>query len=504
MRVAGTADAVSDALAAARREAVAAFGDGTLLLERLLTDVRHIEVQVLGDHHGAVVHFGERDCSVQRRHQKVVEESPAPGLSAAVRAALGDAALRIARAAGYTNAGTCEFLVDGAGQFWFIEMNARLQVEHPVTEAVTGIDLVRAQLAIAAGRPLPWRQDEIVQRGHAIECRLYAEDPERGDIPTTGRLARFHPPVGPGLRHDVGYGDGDDVPPFYDTMLGKLIAAGPDRDTAIRRARAALDAYAIVGLPTNRRLLATILEHPAFVAGGATTDLLAAIAGTPGPAHPHTPAPPEVLAAAVAWDVASSSRTEAVGGSSSGSWAIAGQGIVGFWLADPDGEPQAVTASREDRHAWRVGVAGETFLVTVADARSGDVLVRPAAPPEPDVVPGWPRRYRLARTERDITTLVAGRAFSVRCAPPPSADARPGAGVTTGASSIIAPLPGRVVAVLVAAGDRVAERQPVVIIEAMKIESTLAAPRAGTIQAVHARPGDAVAAGHLLVELAVP
>jgi 3-methylcrotonyl-CoA carboxylase alpha subunit len=504
MRVAGTTDALPGALAAARREALAAFGDGTLLLERLLIGVRHIEVQVLGDHHGALVHLGERDCSVQRRHQKVVEESPAPGLSPVVRAALGDAALRIARDAAYTNAGTCEFLMAGDGQFWFIEMNARLQVEHPVTEAVTGIDLVCAQIEVAAGRPLTWGQDDVVSRGHAIECRLYAEDPDRDDLPATGRLVRFRPPAGPGLRHDVGYADGDVVPAFYDTMLGKLIAHGPDRTTAIARAKAALEQYDIAGLPTNRRLLTTILDQPAFSAGTATTDLLATL---PDVAGTDRMAPPEALAAAAAWELAAPTPYPDVAGAASegwpepGAWAIAGQGIVGYWLAGPDAVPLAVVADRVAGHVWQVRVGDLTFLVTVADAPAGDVLVRPREEAQVESAAGQPTRCRMARIGHDITVHIAGHVYAVRRAGPPAADARRDAGVSSGASSVIAPLPGRVVAVLVAAGGHVAERQPLIIVEAMKIESTLVAPRAGTILTITCAPGDAVAAGQVLVEL---
>src|SRR5262249_15477388 len=199
---------------------------------------------------------------------------PAPAVSSELRDALGEAALRVARAAGYSSAGTCEFLLDADGQFWFIEMNARLQVEHPVTELVTGVDLVRAQIEIAAGRPLRRRQTDVQVRGHAVECRLNAEDPARGDQPAPGRIVRIRPPLGPGLRHDLGYADGDVIPQQYDTMIGKLIAFGEDRASAIRRARAALDGYLVESIPTNRPLLAWILDHPTFRAGETTTDFL--------------------------------------------------------------------------------------------------------------------------------------------------------------------------------------------------------------------------------------
>ena len=297
MRAVLTPDELPEALAGARREARAAFGDDTLILERLVTGARHVEVQVLGDSFGALIHLGERDCSVQRRHQKVIEESPGPSVTPELRAALGEAALRVAGAAGYVGAGTCEFLVNADGEFWFIEMNARLQVEHPVTEAVTGFDLVRAQLEIAVGQPLRWKQEDVKLRGHAVECRIYSEDPARRDLPTPGRLDQFRPPGGTGLRHEIGYTDGDVVPPYYDTMLGKLIAFGADRAETIQRARAALDEYQIDGLPTNRALLTWILDHPLFRAGEATTEFLAVERPE---ANLEQPAPPAVLAAAVA------------------------------------------------------------------------------------------------------------------------------------------------------------------------------------------------------------
>ncbi len=270
MRVADDERALSEAVPAARRESQAAFGDGTLYVERLIRRPRHVEMQVFADAHGHAVHLFERECSVQRRHQKIIEESPSPGLTPALRQRMGDAAVAAARAAGYRNAGTLEFLVEGSddeARFFFLEMNTRLQVEHPVTEAVTGVDLVRAQLLVASGEPLPWRQEDLTQRGHAIECRVYAEDPASGFLPQAGTLALYREPSAPGIRIDSGVEEGADVPVQYDPMLAKLVAYGSARDEARTRAIAALRSFPILGVRTNVAFLISVLEHPAFAVG---------------------------------------------------------------------------------------------------------------------------------------------------------------------------------------------------------------------------------------------
>ena len=266
-----------DAIAQARREAGAAFGDGTLYLERLIERPRHIEIQILADRHGHVVHLFERECSLQRRHQKVIEESPSTALTPRLRSRMGDAAVALAREAGYENAGTVEFLLDGTGdeaRFYFLEMNTRLQVEHPITEETTGIDIVRTQIAIAAGEPLPWTQAELTQRGHAIEARIYAEDPERNDLPQAGPLERYREPDLPGIRIDSGVAEGGAISVHYDPMIAKLIASGDTREAARGRARAALRAYQIEGVRTNLPLLIALLEHPRFISGDIDTHFI--------------------------------------------------------------------------------------------------------------------------------------------------------------------------------------------------------------------------------------
>jgi len=298
MRVVRSDSEAVESVAAARREALAAFGDGTLYVEKLIERPRHVEIQVFADVHGGVVHLFERECSVQRRHQKIIEESPSPAVAPAMRRRMGEAAVAAARAARYRNAGTIEFLVEGNGQdarFYFLEMNTRLQVEHPVTEAVTGVDLVRAQFTVAAGGRLPWTQAELSQRGHALECRLYAEDPESGFLPQAGPLLLYREPTGPGVRVDSGVTEGDRVGVNYDPLLAKLIVYGETREVAIVRAVEALRAYPVLGIRTNVSFLVRLLEHPAFRSGQLHTGMV----------EEHLPEltrsediPPEALAAA--------------------------------------------------------------------------------------------------------------------------------------------------------------------------------------------------------------
>jgi 3-methylcrotonyl-CoA carboxylase alpha subunit len=298
MRIVRSDAEATEAIAAARREAEAAFGDGTLYIERLIERPRHVEIQVFADGYGHAVHLFERECSLQRRHQKIVEESPSPAITPSIRAEMGAAAVAAASAVGYRNAGTIEFLVEGEGdraRFYFLEMNTRLQVEHPVTEAVTGVDLVRAQLAVASGAPLPWRQEDLAQRGHAVEARIYAEDPENNFLPQAGPLLLYREPSGPGIRVDSGVEEGSVVGVHYDPLLAKLIAYGESRDAAIARALAALRSYPILGIRNNVGFLLRLLNHPAFrgnrVHTGLVDELIDELSA------PDT-APPEAAAAA--------------------------------------------------------------------------------------------------------------------------------------------------------------------------------------------------------------
>ncbi|MBD5636108.1 MAG: acetyl-CoA carboxylase biotin carboxylase subunit, partial [Candidatus Eremiobacteraeota bacterium] len=338
MRVVSDLATFEEALEAAGREAAAAFGDSTVLLERYLVRPRHIEFQILADEHGKTIHLGERECSIQRRHQKLIEEAPSLAVDAALRERMGDAAVRVARSVDYTNAGTVEFMLDEAGEFYFLEMNARLQVEHPVTELVHGIDLVGWQFAIASGAELTLEQGAIRANGWAIEARINAEDPENDYLPATGSITRFEPPAGEGIRLDAGVASGSDVSIFYDSMLAKLIAHGPDRASAIGRLGRALDDFRIDGLRTNIPLQARILAEPAFRSGDTTTSFLSE---HPGVARADPAA--ERAATLVALAAAISDPR---------AWRIAGGGIpVRLQTA---GRTLALVASRASATAWRV------------------------------------------------------------------------------------------------------------------------------------------------------
>ncbi|HVO12463.1 MAG TPA: biotin carboxylase N-terminal domain-containing protein [Vicinamibacteria bacterium] len=310
------------ALESARREARAAFGDDSMVLERYLERPRHVEVQVIADSQGRVLHLGERECSVQRRHQKVVEETPSPALDAAGRRSLCEAGKAAAEAAGYRNAGTVEFLLAPDGRFYFLEMNTRLQVEHPVTEAVTGLDLVRLQLEVAAGRPLPFAQDELVAGGHALECRLYAEDPENDDLPSPGRVLHLSEPDGPGVRVDSGLAEGSDVSVHYDPLLAKVVTWGRDRPLAIERMRDALRRTVVLGVVTNLARLRAIVEHPAFLRGELHTGFIEEHLGELTP-HPCPPLP-AIAAAAAALEAAPPAAVSASAGTAADPWSALG------------------------------------------------------------------------------------------------------------------------------------------------------------------------------------
>ena len=300
MRIVASREEFGPALAAAQREALAAFGDDSVFLEKLVTAPRHVEFQIFADQSGHTVHLGERECSIQRRHQKIVEESPCIALTPQLREAMGQAAVKSAQAVGYVNAGTCEFLLDSDNQFYFLEMNTRLQVEHPVTEMVTGLDLVRLQLSIAAGQSLPFTQEEVSSRGHAIEVRLYAEDPAHDYLPSTGKLKYFQLPQAPGLRVDAGVAAGDEVSVHYDPMLAKLIVYGPDRAAAVARLQWALEHCAVLGVATNAPLLRAIAGEADFLAGATSTAYLPTHTALNMSLHPEVA--PVVLVAAALWE----------------------------------------------------------------------------------------------------------------------------------------------------------------------------------------------------------
>lgn len=470
MRVVTDLAAFEEALASARREALASFGDGTMLLERYLARPRHVEFQILADAHGRVVHLGERECSIQRRHQKVLEEAPSTGLDAALRERMGAAAVALARAVGYVSAGTVEFLVDGA-DFWFLEINPRLQVEHPVTELVYGVDLVHEQLRIAAGAPLRLTQADVRARGWAIQARLNAEDPAQDYAPQAGTLAAFDVAPGPGVRLDAGVRAGSTVPPFYDSLLAKIIVWGEDRAAAVARLRTTLAATHVAGIATNLPLLRAIAADEAFGRGATTTAYLderaSALAG-----------PPDRTADA-AW-LAAGALLEAGRG-----WRIGGIGVP---VAIACGS--AVFRSAADRTAggWRLcgDLGGEIAL-----ARTGPTLrVRRSGASE---LAG----EAVAAGDGAAVTL-EGRAYAFAAAPPP--DAALGTGhASAGSGAVAAPMPGKIAAIAVAPGDTVRARDLLVVLEAMKMEHRIEAPVTGTVESVRVVPGELVAGGAILV-----
>jgi len=480
MRLTRAPGDLPEALAAARREAAAAFGSGDLLLERALERPRHVEMQVLGDTHGHIIHLGERECSIQRRHQKVIEESPSPATTPALRAAMGAAAVDLAAAIGYSGAGTVEFLLDG-DRFYFLEMNTRLQVEHPVTELVTGIDLVEWQIRVAEGAALPWAQADIQPRGHAVEARLYAEDPAVDFLPATGPVLLWRPPTGEGVRVDDGIRTGDDVLPFYDPMLAKIIANGDDREEAIRRLRGALRETVLLGLATNLPYLRQVLDEPDFIAGDTTTGFI----------DEHPPqTTPDGDAAALALIAAGLAQ-----------WRTDERYGPGYWRNNPGVPPPRRFRLRERETALalrpRPHEAGR-FTARVDDGDPVEVVLHHFDGTDMALeIEGC--RHRVALTARDDAWWVQTPSGALRLTilpllPEPQRRADAG-------GSLRAPMPGRVLAVLVQPGQVVDEGQPLLKLEAMKMEHTIRAAAAGVVEAVYFAAGDQVAADELLARV---
>jgi propionyl-CoA carboxylase alpha chain len=475
MRAVASDDELVAAVADAQREAAAAFGDGTVFLERLVVAPRHVEVQVFGDVQGTVVHLFERECSIQRRHQKIIEEAPSPAVDDALRAELCRAAVTAAEAIGYVGAGTVEFVLDDDGRFWFLEVNTRLQVEHPVTEMVTGLDLVRLQLEVAAGAPLPPEVVDARLHGHAVEARLYAEDVVAGFLPTTGTVHRLRI-GGADVRVDAGYVDGSTVGTHYDAMLAKVVVWAPTRPEAARRLAEALAQAQLHGPVTNRALLVRTLQHPEFLAGATDTGFLTR----------HDPA---ALGAPLA--DAAAHRVHAVAAS------IALQAVEQTGSPVPRGIP----------HGWRnVGPARQPVAFDVDGARlevdglpDGVRLVATTADGVDLEVEGIRRRcavHRVVGPAAAVTWYVDSALGSSELHEVPRF-ALPVRAVAVG--SLLAPLPGSVVQVLVAVGDVVVAGQPVVTIEAMKMQHTVHAPHGGPVTAVHVAVGDQVDASAVLL-----
>jgi len=483
MRLVTDPEELSEAVSSARREAASAFGDGTVFLERFVTDPRHIEAQILGDTAGTVIHLFERECSIQRRYQKIVEECPSPAVDQDLRDALAAAAEAAGQAVGYTGAGTVEFVLDRDGSFWFLEMNTRLQVEHPVTEEVTGLDLVELQLRMAEGEPVPSRARQARISGHAIEVRLYAEDVAAGFVPATGVLHRFRFPQAPGIRVDTGFRDGSVVSPHYDAMLAKVIAHGPTRAEAARRLARALGQAAIHGVTTNRDLLVAILREPEFLAGGTDTGYLtrhepAALAAAAAPPARHA------LAAALARQARHRAEAPVLRTVPSG-WrnVFSGPQRVGYAAA---GQPREVTYRiRGDR------VDAEIDGVPL------QALVRAATPDQVDLEIGGTRRvYRVHQVGADVY-VDAGDGSSALSEIPRFGDPAK----LAPAGSLLAPMPGLVLRVLAEPGAVVTAGQPLLVLEAMKMEQTVSAPADGVLAELRAKAGEQVSTGQVLAVL---
>jgi propionyl-CoA carboxylase alpha chain len=481
MRVVDSPEHLAEAVAAARREARAGFGDDRVFLERYVARSRHIEIQLLGDHHGNLVHLGERECSIQRRHQKVVEESPSPAVDRTMRAAMGEAALRLGRSMGYSSAGTVEFLVDDAtGAFFFLEVNTRLQVEHPVTEEVTGIDLVREQLRIAAGESLDVDQDDIRFRGHAIEVRLYAEDPANDFLPVTGTLAAFEPAEAPAVRWDSGVVAGSVVGTRFDPMLAKVIAHAPTRSEAAGRLALALERLHVGGMVTNRDFLAAILRSAAFAAGDTTTDFIERTA----------PAPAMVLSDVELRHAATMAAL----------WLQArNRATATIWQGLPSGWRNARLPAQQ----VTFGAGAATVAISYQARRDGSVVigdgvtarVHAHTPHSIDAEIGG-RRMSTRITRHGEHLYVQTTRGTVRLHELPRfhvpGDAGPAGGLN-------APMPGAVLDVRVAAGDRVAAGQMLVVLEAMKMEHHIKAPTDGVVAEVRVAAGQQVDNGALLL-----
>ena len=492
MRIARTDDETREGLQSARNEARSSFADDRVFIEKYIEEPRHIEIQVLADGHGNVIHLGERECSVQRRHQKIIEEAPSPFLDEATRTAMGAQAVALAKKVGYRSAGTVEFVVDRDRNFYFLEMNTRLQVEHPVTEFVTGLDLVEHMIRVAAGEPLALAQDEVRREGWAVEARIYAEDPYRGFLPSTGRLVRYCPPAAdPHLRVDTGVFEGGEISIHYDPLIAKLIAYGGTRAEAMARLRDGLDGFRIRGIAHNLPFLAAVADHPRFLDGRFTTNFIAEEYpdGFEG-ARLGDDKRRAMIAVGVLVHRREEARSAAIGGRTP----APEEARDGEWTVAFDGETYGVRVSRavdgcdvelDDqilavRSDWRPGapifrgvVNSRPLTVQVERRLEGHLLVHGGA--EVEVIVRRPRAAALA-------ALMPVKA-------PPDLS-----------RYLLCPMPGLVVSIAVAEGDEVKAGQTLAVVEAMKMENVLRAERDGRVLKIHAEPGDSLAVDEIILE----
>jgi acetyl-CoA carboxylase biotin carboxylase subunit len=501
MRIVERERDLPEALAAARREAQSAFGDVRLLLERLIPDARHIEFQIFGDAQGHILHLGERECSIQRRHQKVIEETPSVALNPGLRARVGEAAVTVGRRLGYTNAGTVEFILAPDGQFYFLEVNTRLQVEHPITELVTGLDLVRWQIQVAEGRPLPLTQEQVTFSGHAIEARVYAEDPAQGYLPATGNIALWREPAETGVRVDAGVSTGDMVSIYYDPLVAKISAHGADRIEAIRRLERALAQTRLFGVRNNIAYIRRALLHPALVAGETNTAFLERYATKLGQAVEDGSGLSTLEMAAVACALQRNVNDEST---PLHDWRNnRSRPLIERFSPLEISSGSGYSPRNSPAEVQLLPGVDQTFTATIIDSeRVSSISVSGVEHEGPDLtltVDGLRRRVTLMETSTGEwwAQTSEGEPVVLRwLSPLPAPDAR-----TRSGDSLSAPMPGQVIALLVAEGQLVRAGDPLVILEAMKMEHTIRAPHDGVVAAIHARPGTQVAASAVLLDV---
>ena len=477
MRLVKAASAFAEELRAARSEAQAAFGDQEVILERAIIEPRHIEIQIFADRSGNVIHLGERDCSVQRRHQKVIEEAPSPAVDAELRTKMGATAVTAAKAIAYEGAGTLEFLLDGAGHFYFMEMNTRLQVEHPVTEAITGLDLVALQLQVAAGEKLPLTQEDVRFTGHAIEVRLCAEDAMAGFMPQSGRIALWEMPAH--LRIEDGLASGADIPPYYDSMIAKIIAHGTTREDARRKLTSGLEDTVALGVTTNQAFLHRCLTHPVFAAGAATTGFIAqhaeALTAPDEAARVHAAA----LGAVLLCTPTSARRADRLVNT-----------LPRLLLLDIAGSSLKATITATAPHRSTIAIGDETFAIEIDDCSADTARL---------LCNGIAEHVRFAREGTTLHLHARGGTWSINDKTLAPAARLADAG---GDGKLRASMNGRVVGVMVAVGDRVEAGQAIVVLEAMKMEHTHTASVSGEVTALHVQAGDQVMANRVVAEIA--
>ena len=484
MRVVDSPADLEPAIASARREASAAFGDGTLFLERWVARSRHVEIQILGDSHGQLVHLFERECSIQRRHQKIIEEAPSPALDAALREQMGQAALTAARAIGYQSAGTVEFLLSGR-EFWFLEVNTRLQVEHPVTEAITGLDLVREQLRIAEGEPLGYTQSDLRIDGHAIEARLCAENPAQGFLPTPGTIDVWAPATGEGVRFDSGVESGSEVSIDFDTMIAKVIVKAPTRREAASRLARVLETTRLQGITHNRDFLVSVLRSPEFLRGDTHTDFIERVA----PARERSFSDEDLALAATAAALQARALRRA-------SAKVLASVTAGFRNSVmPPERVDYLVGERKLKLEYRAQRDGSLVVSVDGSARRTRVLRSSGADIDLEVDG---RRSALAITSVAARRLVHGEFGDVELIELPRFAV---AGPAQAGGALKAPMPGRVLAISVAPGESVVRGQLLMVLEAMKMEHRITAPVDGIVQAIRVAEGEQVANGALLAVL---